>query len=287
MIVGDIINGRKVSLGTVNDEKILTYILWLALQGDLLSKKDIITSNLDFVFFKSAGSIKNIDKNNEIEFTPLVSTSVNSMLVERFKMQFRADPEALLKDYKSENKKFILTARVKGSFSSSFKEKDLSKIGVDTKNHIKKSKNSNIIIFSDTDMLNDLTWLTRQDVFGRSNIIPTADNGRLVMNAIESMSGGENLISLRGRGVSNRPFLVVENLQKNAELLLKQKEEDSLKQELEETEEKLKKLKEDSINEESISLEQTQTITDFNKKILNIRKDLRDVQRELERILEN
>ena len=140
----------------------------------------------------------------------------------------------------------------------------LSKIGVDTKNHIKKSKNSNIIIFSDTDMLNDLTWLTRQDVFGRSNIIPTADNGRLVMNAIESMSGGANLISLRGRGVSNRPFLVVENLQKNAELLLKQKE-DSLKQELEETEEK--KLKEDSINEESISLEQTQTITDFNKKI--------------------
>ena len=55
-------------------------------------------------------------------------------------------------------------------------------------------------------MLNDLTWLTRQDVFGRSNIIPTADNGRLVMNAIESMSGGENPISLRGRGVSNRPF---------------------------------------------------------------------------------
>ena len=45
------------------------------------------------------------------------------MLVERFKMQFRADPEALLKDYKSENKKFILTARVKGSFGSSFKEK--------------------------------------------------------------------------------------------------------------------------------------------------------------------
>ena len=38
----------------------------------------------------------------------------------------------------------------------------------------------------------------------------------------------ENLISLRGRGVYNRPFLVVENLQKNAELLLKEKE-DALK----------------------------------------------------------
>ena len=59
-----------------------------------------------------------------------------------------------------------------------------------------------------------LTWITKQDMFGSSNIIPTADNGRLVMNSIESMSGGKNLIGLRSRGVYNRPFLVVENLQK-------------------------------------------------------------------------
>ena len=58
MVVGDIINGRKVSLGGVNNEKILTYILWLALQREHLSKEDIITENLDYVFFKSAGSIK-------------------------------------------------------------------------------------------------------------------------------------------------------------------------------------------------------------------------------------
>ena len=72
----------------------------------------------------------------------------------------------------------------------------------------------------------------------------------------------------------------VENLQKNAELLLKEKE-DSLKQELEETEAKLNELKENNSNEENISLEQTQTIKDFNNKILKIRKDLREVQREL------
>ena len=117
-------------------------------------------------------------------------------------------------------------------------------------------------------------------MFGRSNIIPTADNGRLVMNAIESMSGGENLIGLRGRGISNRPFLVVENLQKNAELLLKEKE-DFLKNELEETEAKLRELKDSNSNQENISLEKTQTIDNFNKKIFTIRKDLREVQREL------
>ena len=280
MVVGDIINGRKVSLGTPNNEKIVTYVLWLALQGDLLAKEDIITENLDYVFFKSAGSINNLNDSNEIEFIPLVSSSENSMLVERFKIQFRADPEALLREFKPENKKYSLGARVKGAFNSSFKKDDLAKLGVDVNNHKDKSENSNVIIFSDTDLLSDITWLTKQEVFGRDNIIPTADNGRLVMNAIESMSGGENLIGLRGRGVSNRPFIVVENLQKNAELMLKEKE-DALKRDLEETEDKLKELKDSSTSEESLTLEQTQTINEFNKKIFNIRKELREVQREL------
>ena len=82
MVVGDIVNGRKVSLGDVNNEKILTYILWLALQRDHLSKEDIITENLDYVFFKSAGSIKNLNINENNEFIPLVKTSTSSMLVE-------------------------------------------------------------------------------------------------------------------------------------------------------------------------------------------------------------
>ena len=101
------------------------------------------------------------------------------------------------------------------------------------------------------------------------------------MNSIESMSGGKNLIGLRSRGVYNRPFLVVENLQKNAELLLKEKE-DALKEELEDTEKKLKELtNSDDINQSSLTEEHTQTINNFNKQIFKIRKELREVQREL------
>ena len=44
---------------------------------------------------------------------------------------------------------------------------------------------------------------------------------------------------------------------------------------------KLKELKDSSTSEESLTLEQTQTINEFNKKIFNNRKDLREVQREL------
>ena len=91
----------------------------------------------------------------------------------------------------------------------------------------------------------------------------------------------KNLIGLRSRGGNNRPFLVVENLQKNAELLLKEKE-DSLKNDLQDTEKKLKELTENNdIDQQNLTLEQTETINNFNKKIFQIRKDLREVQREL------
>ncbi len=281
MVVGDIINGRKVSLGSANNEKIVTYILWLALQRELLSKEDIVTENLDYVFFKSAGSIKNINIDKQNEFIPLVKTSSNSMLIERFKIQFRAEPERLLNEFKSDNKKFVLGARIKGSLKSAFSLDDIEQLEIDNNNHIANSKISNIIVYSDTDLLTDPTWLTKQDILGTSNLIPTADNGRLVMNSIESMSGSQNLIGLRSRGIYNRPFLVVENLQKDAELLLKEKE-DSLKKELEDTEKKLKELTDgNEIDQESLTIEQTQTINNFNKKILQIRKELREVQREL------
>ena len=203
------------------------------------------------------------------------------MLIEKAKLQFKADPEALLKNFKSENKSFILGARITGNFKSAFSEKELSELGIKKEIHVKKNSNSNILVFADTDLLTDITWLTQQNILGRRNIIAIADNGRLVMNSLESMSGGKNLIGLRGRGVSNRPFLLIENLQKNAEIMLKEKE-DALKEELAETENKLQKIQDENITDkENLSLEQTETINKFNKKIINIRKDLREVQRKL------
>ena len=63
--------------------------------------------------------------------------------------------------------------------------------------------------------------------------------------------------------------------------MLKEKE-DALKEELAETENKLQKIQDENITDkENLSLEQTETINKFNKKIINIRKDLREVQRKL------
>ena len=281
MVIGDIVNGRKVSLGPSNDQKIVTYVLWLAIQQDLLSNTDIITSNLDYIFLKSAGSIENLNTNSSLAIEPLISTSKESMLIERYKMQFRADPEQLLKDFKSQDKSYIIGARIKGELESAFTMEDIKTIELNTKQHINNIKDANIILFADTDLLSDNTWISEQDLFGRNSITPIADNGRMVVNSIESMSGGRNLIGLRGRGSSNRPFLVIEDLQKKAELSFREKQI-SLQNELQGTEDKLKEIQSNQLDSpESKTSEQNKAIEEFQRKILSIRKQLRDVQRQL------
>ena len=281
MVIGDIVNGRKVSLGPSNDQKIVTYVLWLAIQQNLLSNTDIITSNLDYIFLKSAGSIENLNTNSSLVIEPLISTSKEAMLIERYKMQFRADPEQLLKDFESQDKSYIIGARIKGQLDSAFTMEDIKKIELDTKQHINNIKDANIILFADTDLLSDNTWISEQDLFGRNSITPIADNGRMVVNSIESMSGGRNLIGLRGRGSSNRPFLVIEDLQKKAELSFREKQI-SLQNELQGTEDKLKEIQSNQLDSsESKTSEQNKAIEEFQRKILSIRKQLRDVQRQL------
>ena len=281
MVIGDIVNGRKVSLGPSNDQKIVTYVLWLAIQQNLLSNTDIITSNLDYIFLKSAGSIENLNTNSSLVIEPLISTSKESMLIERYKMQFRADPEQLLKDFQSQDKSYIIGARIKGEFNSAFSMEDIKKIELDTNKHINNIKDANIILFADTDLFSDNTWISEQDMFGRNSITPIADNGRMVVNSIESMSGGRNLIGLRGRGSSNRPFLVIEDLQKKAELSFREKQI-SLQNELQGTEDKLKEIQSNQLDSsESKTSEQNKAIEEFQRKILSIRKQLRDVQRQL------
>ena len=208
------------------------------------------------------------------------------MLVERFKMQFRADPEALLNNFIPTEDVYTLGARIKGSVVSAFSDQELNELVADTEGHIKKNREINIIVYTDTDILSDDTWLSQQDMFGRENITPIADNGRLVINSIESMSGGQNMINLRSRGTSNRPFEVVENMQKDAELAFREKEI-SLQQELEETEKKLNEIKSGGAKNGNYDVEQSKTIEAFNIKISKIRRELREVQRELNQDIKN
>src|SRR6202035_225246 len=75
----------------------------------------------------------------------------------------------------------------------------------------------NVIVVADTDMLDDRFWAQSQDFFCRRIIVPTANNGDFVANAVEVLAGGEDLVDLRSRGSSARHFLLVEEIQRAAD----------------------------------------------------------------------
>jgi ABC-type uncharacterized transport system involved in gliding motility auxiliary subunit len=56
----------------------------------------------------------------------------------------------------------------------------------------------NVIVIADSDMLHDQFWVTIQELMGQRLAIPQAHNAAFVINALENLSGGEALATLRG-----------------------------------------------------------------------------------------
>src|SRR6185437_14736047 len=137
----------------------------------------------------------------------------------------------------------------------------------------------NVVVVADTDILDDRFWVQVQNFFGQRVAIPNANNGDFVANAIEVLAGGNDLISLRSRGTSVRPFEVVQNIQRAADDRY-QASEKQLEQQLKDTQAKIKELQGKGGAQPNVTLaaEQTQAIDNFRGQMLQIRRQLRQVQ---------
>ena len=167
MIVGDRVYGRQVTIGRPPNLRVTTYVLWLALNKQLINPNDSITNELEKILTNSSGAIA-LSEESELTLEPLITSSRDSMLIERYKVQFRPDPTLLLSEFVSSGKFFNLAARITGNINSVYKDSDKENQDV---NHL-DSGQANMIIFADTDILADQTWNQSQDNFGREVSIP-------------------------------------------------------------------------------------------------------------------
>ncbi|MNY30760.1 hypothetical protein D3C86_1648860 [compost metagenome] len=135
---------------------------------------------------------------------------------------------------------------------------------------------------ADTDLLSDRMWVQVQDFFGQRVPQPFADNAGFAINALDNLAGSDALISVRSRGRYSRPFVMVENLQRQAEARFREKEE-VLQQQLAQTEQRLAELQQNDSPEQVLELtpEQQTTLQQFLQEKLKIRKELREVRFQL------
>lgn len=200
-------------------------LLWPRFDRTGIDEQDLVTANLGTLQFASAGSLL-AKEGASTSFTPLVTSSVNSSLVPFQDVKFRRPPEDILRGFSPDETAHVLAARILGPVSSAFPEgtpteEDYSEeTGTEprlTQPHAMSAEAANIIIIADADFIDDRFWVRVDEFLGERLIQKTTDNGDFLISAVENLMGSNDLISLRARASSGRPFTLVQDIQRSAE----------------------------------------------------------------------
>lgn len=277
-------------------------LTWMALRGDALARDEATLAQLSAITMTTAGAFETTK--DGVTLRPLMRASNAAVTVDaRIAGDRRQDPRRVMSEAKKAPKPPIVAARLTGTLDSAYpdglkadeKKPDEAKAGESKKdegkaadNRLKKSaKPASVILVADADMLMDRNWVRMQSLFGQQVAQSFANNGDFVVNTIEQMSGGAALSDLRGRGISWRPFELIQRMEADADSRFRKKER-KLSVELEQTEQKLSQLpKAAGGSNEVVTAEQAKTIEGFRTQLLTIRSELRDVQFELRRDVDN
>lgn len=246
-----------------------------------LNQTDPITAQLSSINFSTAGVIR-MAQDAPLVLTPLVQSSAESMLVEAERVKYLPDPAALLDGFVASKNHYVVAGLLEGKLKTAFAERGGPQ-------HLAESKEpAHIMVIADTDVLTDRLWVMVQNVFGQQIMNAFANNGDFAGNAVDQFAGSPALINIRGRGASARPFTTVEALRHRADERYRATER-QLNQELAETEQKLNELQQGKSDQTSMVLspEQKAELERFQKRKLEIRKELRKVRRQLDADIED
>ena len=248
---------------------------FLSLGTANMDKGDLIVADLTNVMFPFAGAFTFEKKDMDLSFEPVITTSKdNSCSTDKMAMQYGG-----MKDMVPDGKERILAARLSGTFKTAFPT------GPDGTNDVSKALaegKGNVLLFADSDFLaDDFCVRMMRTPFGS---IPQLINENLTLfsNAMEQFAGREELIGVRSRGASDRPFTVVNELE--AEATKKwQAREAAFQEELQQTQQRLSALQKEKKGGERfiLSKEQQDEIVKLRKSQAETRKQLKNVRKEL------
>lgn len=264
-------------------------------------KDDIVISQLESINLSTAGYLK-AAAGATTAFQPLLVSSEYAMPIAADKLMNIKSPAELSAGFAPTGERYAFAARVTGPAKTAFPD------GVPVESNDEESEqaegeqqeakptevspidaeqriggNVNLVVVADTDILSDRLWVQLQSFFGQQIAQPFADNNAFLTNSVDYLSGSSDLIEIRSRGRFIRPFTVVQDMNREAQAAFHEKEQ-NLQQQLEATEQTLMELqsqRDDKGNALTLSPEQEQEIMRFEEQKLSIRKQLRDVQHQL------
>ena len=284
-----------------------------------LAQDDIITSRLETINFSTPGVLSQAE-GAATSFEPLIESSTNSMLMDRILLESVTDPSILFDEFESSDQSYVIAARISGLVETAFPEgRPIAPVEEEAEEPSEDSEEAtdaaetntdnpaqpvatndedeaepevpqimssqapvNLLIVADTDFLTDRLWVQVAQFLGQRIPQPFANNGDLLINAFDNLSGGADLVSIRSRGTYSRPFTRVIELQRQADDRLRTEEAELLDR-MTETEESLAQLNQDEDGNPigQITPEIQAEVDRFNQELLDTRRRLRDVQFQL------
>jgi len=248
----------------------------LGLGKDALNQDDVVSADLQNLNFSSAGAL-GLVRGSSLTMEALAQSSSASALtsVERVR-DTAAEPNELREDFSPDGESHVLAARFSGLLTTAFPERT-------GEGHLSESAApANLIIVADTDVLSDRMWVQVSDFLGQPVFNAFANNGDFVFNAVDNLVGNPDLIAVRTRAASARPFERVTALRRAAEQRYRSSEQ-RIQQRLEALEQELAALQQPGPagQAQALSPQQQAEIIRFQDEKLRMRRELREVQHRL------
>jgi ABC-type uncharacterized transport system involved in gliding motility auxiliary subunit len=283
-VIGDLERGLEVR--TSMQAPPTRHIGILGLTHADMNQKDVITATLDKVNLATVGALA-AHPGAKTTFEPLLQSSTSAALIPAQRFNALNDPATLRDGFKPTGIRYTIAARVTGPLESAYPQgapADQKPAAGPPLAHLPKSAApANIVIIADTDLLMDYMWVQTREILGQRVAQAFANNGDLVANILDNLSGSSALISVRGRATFSRPFERVEALRRQADDRLRGKALE-LQAELQQTETKLTELQSKRNDQSSLALsaEQEAELKRFVAEKARVRKELRETQRGLD-----
>ncbi len=294
-VIGD---GKRALSVNAGGGQVKPYLAWLGFEKEDFNQNDPVIGDLETLNLGTVGMITPID-GRTTKVTPLVQSTNYAMEIDAARVQFQPNPDELIDSFIPTNERYTIAARITGPVKSAFPGGPPAeaaappaagqKPAAPLPAPLKESKNVNIILLADSDIFNDDFWVQIENLAGQRVAQPVAGNGDFVLNALDNLGGSSQLLSLRSRGTSKRPFELVEGIRRNAQARFS-REEKVLEAKVADTEKRLQELQGrrtargqpgQGKAQELFSPEQRAAIEKFRDQYFASRKELRAVQHRL------
>lgn len=198
----------------------------LGLQKSNMNQGDALTTRLLLVQCVAAGAIRG-ESTNDVTITPLLTSSASSSLISALAAQGSLD--AMWKELKPSGGKYNVAVRIHGKLRTAFPRgmpivpkddaaaKEINAVVSATPAGLATSTNvSTVILAADADMLYDRCCFQAQEILGLTVQSPRNHNMSFFANVVEQLVGGPDLMAVRSRGKTDRPFEAIRKRQASA-----------------------------------------------------------------------